>query len=392
MIQPPRIYALIVAAGTGTRAGGAVPKQYQPIGGVPMLRHSVERFAHHGAITGVQLVIHPEHHDLYATATEGLTLLPPVFGGRERTDSVRAGLNALAAFNPDYVLIHDAARPFLSREVLDRLVTALGPDHAVAPVLPVPDTVRRHTGEGWEEVPREGLMRIQTPQCFPFAAIKAIFDHGAAAATDDIALWLAAGRPLVHSAGAEELRKVTTPEDILFAEQHARETRKARRMAVGMGFDVHELMPSGERGVIRLGGVDIRHDYKLHGHSDADVVLHAIADAIYGALADGDIGYHFPPSDARLKGADSAMFIAHARSRMQAHEAILQHLDVTIICEQPKVSPHRDAMREAIAALLHVPPARVAVKATTTEKLGFTGRGEGIAAQAIATLSLPEEL
>ena len=389
MTHPPRIYALIVAAGTGSRAGGELPKQYQRIGGTPMLRHAALRLAHHPDIMGVQLVIHPEHHALYSAATEGLSLLPPVFGGSARTDSVRAGLNALAAFAPDYVLIHDAARPFLPRAVLNAIIQNLAPGHAVAPVLSVPDTVRRQGPEGWVEVEREGLVRVQTPQAFPFAELKEIFDHGARSATDDIALWLAAGKPLTPIPGAEELRKVTTADDIQHAEQ---KFAPMRRTAVGMGYDVHALMPAGSAHSIRLGGIDIAHEYKLHGHSDADVVLHAVADAIYGALGEGDIGMHFPPSDDRLKGADSRMFVEHARGRILAREGQLQHVDVTIICEQPKVGPHREAMREAISAMLHVPPSRVAVKATTTEKLGFTGRGEGIAAHAVATLSLPEEL
>lgn len=387
----PHIYALIVAAGTGTRAGGELPKQYQPIGGKAMLRHSVERLSRHPGITGVQVVIHPEHHALYTHAVEGLNLLPPVYGGTERSDSVRAGLNALSLYHPEYVLIHDAARPFLPGAVLDAILDKLAPGHAVAPAIAVPDTVRRLRDGAWEEVSREGLMRIQTPQAFPFDPLKRIYS-GNAVATDDVALWLAAGMPLEYIIGSEELRKVTTSADIADAEQRAHHAhRVGSRIAIGQGVDVHVLMPAGDKHLMRLGGIDISHDHKLYGHSDADVVLHAIADAIYGALAEGDIGAHFPPSDERLKGADSKMFVEHARARLHARNGILQHVDVTIMCEQPKISPHRDAMRTAIAAMLGVPLVRVAVKATTTEKLGFTGRSEGVMANAVATILLPEE-
>ncbi len=385
MMNQPRIYALIVAAGTGSRAGGELPKQYHALGGRAMLRHSVEALLHHHAIAGVQVVIHPEHYDLYAQSVDGLALLPQVYGGSERSDSVRAGLNALAPHQPDYVLIHDAARPFLSHAVLDAIIAKLSPHHAVAPALAAADTLRRHVAGGWEEIPRAGVMRIQTPQAFPFEALKKIYAQGAA--TDDAALWLAAGFALDYVMGSEELRKVTTAEDIAWAEKRFASTR---RVVVGMGYDVHALVPAGEEGVIRLGGVEIANAHKLHGHSDADVVLHAIVDALLGTVAEGDIGSHFSPSDARWKGANSRVFMEEARARVAAHGGVISHVDVTIIAERPKVAPHRDAMRAAIAAMLHVPIARVSVKATTTEKLGFTGREEGIACQAVATVSLPE--
>ncbi len=385
MISQPRIYALIVAAGAGSRAGGVLPKQYHALGGRAMLRHSVEALLHHHVIAGVQVVIHPEHYDLYAQSVDGLALLPQVYGGSERSDSVRAGLNALAPHQPDYVLIHDAARPFLSHAVLDMLIEKLLPHHAVVPALAVADTLRRHVAGGWEEIPRAGVMRIQTPQAFPFEALKKIYASGAA--TDDAALWLAAGFPLDYVHGSEELRKVTTAEDIMWAEK---KFTASTRSVVGMGYDVHALVPSGEEGVIRLGGVDIASAHKLHGHSDADVVLHAIVDALLGTVAEGDIGSHFPPSETRWKGANSRVFMEEARARVAAHGGVISHVDVTIIAERPKVAPHRDAMRAAIAEMLHVPIARVSVKATTTEKLGFTGREEGVACQAVATVSLPE--
>ncbi len=403
MMTQPRIYALIVAAGTGSRAGGDLPKQYHALGGRAMLRHSVEALLHHHAIAGVQVVIHPEHYDLYAQSVDGLALLPQVYGGSERSDSVRAGLNALAPHQPDYVLIHDAARPFLSHAVLDALIAKLSPDGAAVPALAAADTLRRHVAGGWEEIPRAGVMRIQTPQAFPFAALRAVASgqchvtgkvnapvtcHPSPATfTDDAALWLAAGFALDYVHGSEELRKVTTAEDIAWAEK---KFTASTRSVVGMGYDVHALVPAGEEGVIRLGGVEIVNAHKLHGHSDADVVLHAIVDALLGTVAEGDIGSHFPPTDARWKGADSRVFMEEARARVAAHGGVISHVDVTIIAERPKVAPHRDAMRAAIAVMLHVPIARVSVKATTTEKLGFTGREEGIACQAVATVSLPE--
>lgn len=386
MTPTPRIYALIVAAGVGARAGGEVPKQYQKIAGRAMLTHSAAALASHPAIAGVQVVIHPEHGEYYAKAAQGLALLPPVHGGAERSDSVRAGLAALAAHGPDYVLIHDAARPFISHRLIDTIIAALAPETGVVPAIAVADTVRRLQQGAWHDVAREGLMRIQTPQAFAFEPLKKLYASHASA-TDDAAIWLAAGHKLAYVPGHEELRKVTTAEDVQWANDKA----GARRIAIGMGYDVHELIPSGEAGVIRLGGIDIVHGHKLHGHSDADVVLHAVVDALLGGIAAGDIGSFFPPTDARWKGANSSIFIEEARSQVAARGGEISHLDITIIGEKPKISLHRDSMRASIAQLLHVPIARVSVKATTTEKLGFEGREEGIACQAVATLSLPAE-
>jgi 2-C-methyl-D-erythritol 4-phosphate cytidylyltransferase/2-C-methyl-D-erythritol 2,4-cyclodiphosphate synthase len=387
MNQHPRIFALIVAAGTGSRAGGAVPKQYQPIGGKPLLRYSAEALCARPAIRGVQVVIHPEHQAAYEAASKGLRLLPPVIGGAERADSVRAGLDALAEHAPDFVMIHDAARPFLTQAMIAALIIALSPDEAVLPALSVADTVRRFEGGVWHEVSRKSLMRMQTPQCFPYDALARLMEH-AAPTTDEAALWLAAGKSLRYVDGDEDLRKVTTTSDIVWAEDRVRSNA---RTAIGMGYDVHALMPAGDAGVIRLGGIDIANAHKLHGHSDADVVLHAVVDALLGSIAAGDIGSHFPPTDARWKGANSAIFVEEARAQIAARGGKIQHVDVTIIGEQPKVSPHRDAMRAAIATLLQLPLSHVSVKATTTEKLGFTGREEGIACHAIATVSLPAE-
>lgn len=380
MPQKPRIIALIVAAGVGQRVGGQTPKQYRLVNGKPMLRHSVERLLAHPDMGGVCVIIHPEHADHYAAAVDGLTLLPPAFGGAERADSVRLGLQAIATDAPDYVLVHDAARPFVSPEVVDRLVASLNPKTGVVPSLPVADTVRRYVNDQWEEVVRDGLQRIQTPQAFPYTALVEAH-HGNV--TDEAAAWLAAGHALVYVSGEETLRKMTTEADI-----HA---VTSRRIATGSGFDVHQLMPAGEKHRMRIGGIEIEHDHKLHGHSDADVALHALVDALLGALGEGDIGTHFPPSDARWKGADSKLFVAEALRLVKARGAAIQHIDLTIICEAPKIGPYRDTMRQSIAMLLGLPLSYVSVKATTTEGLGFTGRKEGIAAQALATLSLPVE-
>lgn len=392
MSQKPRIAVLIVAAGVGARAGGSLPKQYRKLGGKPMLSHSVQSFLSHPAMTSVRVIIHPDHADFYAGAVcawvipliEQGNMAAPVFGGAERADSVRAGLAALKDEHPDFVLVHDAARPFISHAVIDRLLARLTDDTAVVPALPVVDTVRRYGDGQWEEVPRHGLMRIQTPQAFPYKLIARLHEDRSANVTDDAALWVDAGLALRYVEGEERLQKMTTEEDIFRADTN-------RRIATGSGFDVHQLMPAGAGHAIRMGGIDIAHDHKLHGHSDADVVLHALVDAMLGALGAGDIGSHFPPSEPQWKGADSRIFVAEALRLVNECGGRIQHVDVTVICEAPKIGPHREAMRQSIAAMLALPLSHVSVKATTTEQLGFTGRKEGIAAQAVATLSLPSE-
>lgn len=410
MSHSPRIAALIVAAGSGSRAGGGMPKQYRILGGKPLLAHSVNALAECKNINILQIVIGAGQEDLYAAAVvpsparEGRAeersahastpfihgaaekLRPAITGGAQRQDSVRAGLEALAEYAPDYVLIHDAARPFLSARVIDRLLGALSLECGVAPALPVSDTVRRHTHGRWEEIPRDGLLRMQTPQAFPFAPLHAL--HHAAAGrmfTDDAALWLEAGRRLLYVEGEECLRKVTTAEDIAWAEARC---ACLPRIAVGSGFDVHRFT-AGDG--VMLGGVRIPHSHALEGHSDADVVLHALVDALLGALGEGDIGSHFPPGDARWKGADSAIFVTEAVARVKRRGGAIQHADVTVIGERPKIGPHRAVIRARLAGLLGVPPDYVSIKATTTERLGFTGRGEGLAAQATITLALPME-
>ncbi|MFZ4125463.1 MAG: bifunctional 2-C-methyl-D-erythritol 4-phosphate cytidylyltransferase/2-C-methyl-D-erythritol 2,4-cyclodiphosphate synthase [Rickettsiales bacterium] len=366
MTKKPKIAALIVAAGSGTRAGGALPKQYQQLAGKPMLAHSAQTLANHPAISKVLVVISPEHEELYTLD------LPHAHGGKERQDSVRLGLEALAKDAPDYVLIHDAARPFLSNNVIDRIIAALG-SVAVIPALGVADTIRTRDGE---TIDRNSLLRIQTPQAFPFQHILELHQKQNAghAMTDDAELWVRDGGKVVYVEGEERNRKMTTAEDM-----------RQPITKIGMGYDVHKLIDGD---AIILGGVKIPHTKKLEGHSDADVVLHAIVDAILGALGEGDIGVHFPPSDARWKGADSAKFVEHVRDLLAQKHATLQHLDVTIICEAPKITPHREAMRTRIAQLLRIDISAISVKATTTEGLGFTGRDEGIAANAVATVSI----
>jgi 2-C-methyl-D-erythritol 4-phosphate cytidylyltransferase/2-C-methyl-D-erythritol 2,4-cyclodiphosphate synthase len=378
--------ALIVAAGRGSRFGGAGPKQYAPLSGRPLLRHSLERFRDHPGISAVQAVIHADDRGLYAEAAAGLDLLPPAIGGATRQESVHRGLEHIASQGPERVLIHDAARPFVDNSMIDRVLAALtGAPGAIA-ALAVTDSLKRGiNGRVAGTVPRDGLWRAQTPQGFRFAEILAA--HRAAVGaemTDDAAVAERAGLAVALVEGAAENVKITTAEDLIRAERwlaaHQDETR------VGTGFDVHRFAPGDH---VMLCGVRIAHDAGLLGHSDADVGLHALTDAILGAIAAGDIGSHFPPGDARWHGAESAIFLRHAADLVAAHGGRIAHVDVTLICERPKVGPHRAAMTARIAEVLEIDTRRVSIKATTTEGLGFTGRGEGIAAQATATIRLP---
>lgn len=386
------VTALIVAAGKGERAGGGVPKQYRPLGGVPVLRRAVLAFLRHPRIDAVRVMIAEEHRALYEAAVTGLDLGEPVIGGAERQVSVRNGLESLADGAPEVVLIHDAARPLVPAAVIDRVLDTLECSPAALPVLPVTDTLKRGVdGLAAGTVSRDGLWRAQTPQGMRFDAV--LDAHRRAAAedvtvTDDAALMEWAGHSVTLVTGSEDAMKITTAEDFALADRllaGALETR------VGTGFDVHRLadkVPGGVDGVA-LGGIVIPHDQALLGHSDADVGLHAITDALLGALGDGDIGSHFPPIDPQWKGAASDRFLADACRRVRAAGGRIRHLDLTVICERPKVGPYREAMRARIAEICGVPVARVSVKATTTERLGFPGRGEGIAAQAAATIALP---
>jgi len=378
--------ALIVAAGRGERAGGGLPKQYRPLAGVPVLRRSLQPFLDHPRIDAVRVVIADGHQDAYAAAAAGLALLAPVAGGAERQDSVRRGLESLAGEAPDAVLIHDAARPFVPAAMIDRVLEALADAPAALPVLPVVDTLKRGAdGAVAETVPRDGLWRAQTPQGFRYAEILAAHRVAADAppATDDAALAERAGLRVTLVEGSEEAAKLTTADDLARAEAQLATAYETR---VGTGFDVHRIGPGD---AMMLGGVAVPADGGLVGHSDADVALHALTDAILGALADGDIGAHFPPSDPQWRGAASDRFLSDAVRRVRERGGRIRHLDLTIICERPKIGPHREAIRARIAAICELPVGRVSVKATTTERLGFTGRQEGVAAQAAATLALP---
>ena len=381
----PRCVALVVASGRGERFGGDRPKQYLPLGGRPLLRHCLERFCFHPGIDRVRAVVHPDDTALYGAAAEGLDLLDPVAGGATRQESVRLGLESLAGDPPEWVLIHDGVRPLVGGALIDRVLHALGAHAGALPALAVIDTLKR--GEGGAvvgTVDRSGLYRAQTPQGFSYAAIVEAHRRFAdAAMTDDAALAEAAGVTVALVAGDEDNMKVTEPADLARAERLLVADRRPR---IGLGFDVHRLAPGD--GVVLLG-VRVPCPLRLVGHSDADVGLHALTDALLGALGAGDIGAHFPPSEPRWAGADSAMFLRHACDLVAAAGGRIEHVDVTLICEQPKIGPHRAAMTARVAGLLALAPGRVSVKATTTEGLGFSGRGEGIAAQAVATVVLP---
>lgn len=376
--------AIIVAAGKGIRAGGTVPKQFAPLCGKPILAHSVTALTSHPMITKTMIVIGEGQQD-HARSIQ-LENVSFVEGGAERRDSVRAGLEALEGKGVTRVLIHDAARPFIPAAVIDALLAAL--DHApgAVPALPVADTLAKGGETLGDNVPRAGLNRIQTPQAFHFDAILAA--HRAwpdgEEATDDAQMLRRAGHDVSLVPGDPMLEKITHPADFAAAEaRHA--ANLISRSAIG--YDVHRLAVGEE---LWLGGVLIPHDKGLAGHSDADVALHAITDALLGTICAGDIGMHFPPSDPQWRGAASDRFLDHAASLVRAEGGIIDFIDLTLICEEPKIGPHRDAIRARIAEILNLPLGKVSLKATTTERLGFTGRGEGIAAQAVATVRLPE--
>jgi 2-C-methyl-D-erythritol 4-phosphate cytidylyltransferase/2-C-methyl-D-erythritol 2,4-cyclodiphosphate synthase len=387
---PATVAAVVVAAGRGLRAGAERPKQYLPILGEPVIRSSLALLATHRGIGAVQAVIHPDDSSLYQQAVAGLELLPPVVGGPSRQASVRLGLEALVPRCPDLVLVHDAARPFVSAALVTRAIAAAAASGAAIPVVLVTDTVKRVDADGsvTDTLDRSRLRLVQTPQAFAFAPLLDAHHRAAAAGredfTDDAALAEWAGHKVTTFAGEAGNVKLTTNED--FARAEAAKLVALSDVRTGFGFDVHQF---GAGDHVMLGGVRIVHDHGLSGHSDADVVLHAIVDAILGALADGDIGAHFPPSDPQWRGASSDRFLAFAVERLRARGGAIAHLDVTVICEAPRIGPHRDAIRASIAAIAGVPIGRVGVKATTSEKMGFTGRGEGMAAFASATVRLP---
>jgi 2-C-methyl-D-erythritol 4-phosphate cytidylyltransferase/2-C-methyl-D-erythritol 2,4-cyclodiphosphate synthase len=386
----PGVAAVVVAAGRGERAGGDKPKQFRRIGDEIMLRRTLVTLVEAPEIGLVQPVIRPEDRTLYEAATAIIALPAPAFGGATRQASVRAGLEALAAQRPEIVLVHDAARPFATRALIARAIAAARASGAAVPALPVTDTVKTIDADGFVEatLDRKRLRTIQTPQGFAFAPLLEAHRKAAAAGrddfTDDAALAEWAGMKVAVFEGDPGNIKITNPQD--FARAEAMQLASLSDVRTGTGIDVHAFGPGDH---VMLGGLKIPHSQALTGHSDADVVLHALTDAILGALADGDIGSHFPPSDPKWKGAASDRFLAFAAERVAARGGRIAHLDVTLVCEAPKIGPHRDAMRAKIAEVAGVALERVAVKATTSERLGFTGRGEGIACYATATVRLP---
>lgn len=391
----PSVAALVVAAGRGLRAGGDLPKQYRRLAGLPVLRRSLLPFLAERAVTHVVVVIGTGDEACYADAVAGFPsgkLLGPVTGGATRQDSVRLGLQALAAAGFEgTVLVHDAARPFASRTLIERAIETARSSSAAIPALPVTDTIKRMDGKGHivETPPRDQLVSVQTPQAFAFRLLLAAHEAAAAAAvaglTDDAALIEWAGHRVTTFPGEAMNVKLTHPEDFALAEERLRRQLTTR---VGTGYDVHAFTDGDH---VWLGGVRIPHARGVRAHSDGDVALHALTDAILGALADGDIGTHFPPSDPQWRGASSDRFLAFAAERVSGRGGVIDHLDLSIVCEAPKVGPYREQIRARIAEVTGVRLDQVGLKATTSERMGFTGRGEGLAALATATLRLPND-
>jgi 2-C-methyl-D-erythritol 4-phosphate cytidylyltransferase / 2-C-methyl-D-erythritol 2,4-cyclodiphosphate synthase len=384
------VAAVVVAGGRGLRAGGEIPKQYRKLGGIPVIRKSLAIFVDHDEVNLVQPVIHRDDAELCASAAMGMQLLAPAFGGATRQESVHAGLEALLPHHPSIVLVHDAARPFASSELISRAIAAAASDGAAIPGLAVTDTVKAVDAAGHvaETLDRGRLRTIQTPQAFRFADLLEAHRKARAAGrndfTDDAALTEWAGMSVSVFEGETGNIKLTTAED--FDRMEAKELAALGDIRTASGYDVHVF---GDGDHVTLGGVRIPFDHGLSGHSDADVALHALVDAILGALADGDIGAHFPPSDPQWRGASSDRFLKFAVERVKARGGRIAHLDLTIVCEAPKIGPYRDQMRARIGEIAGISPDRVGVKATTSEQLGFTGRREGMVAFATATVRLP---
>ena len=395
------IVALIVAAGRSTRFGGPTPKTYATLGGRPVLSHSIDAFGRHPAIDAVCVVIQEDHLSLYQRAVtvcqSDLSLLDPVSGGNERQDSVRLGLKSLAALLPDRVIIHDAARPLLAPELIDRVLAPLSAENSSyagsIAALPIPDTVKRATSENpgdgrvkvLETLDRHALWRAQTPQAFMFEAISTAHESATGNAfTDDSAVAEAAGLDVALVPGDTENFKITDSDDLSRAEMML--LGRLGDIRVGNGIDAHRFEPGDH---VMLCGVAIPHDKALQGHSDADAALHAVTDALLASISAGDIGFHFPPSDEQWRSTSSDVFTSFAAEKIRIAEGIIAHIDVTIVCESPRIAPYRKAMQERLAEIAGIDPSRVSVKGTTTERLGFTGRGEGISAFATATVRLP---
>jgi 2-C-methyl-D-erythritol 4-phosphate cytidylyltransferase/2-C-methyl-D-erythritol 2,4-cyclodiphosphate synthase len=395
-MNAPELAIVVVAGGRGSRAGDGIPKQYRSLAGRPLLAHTLEALMRAAPGATVLPVIHKDDLDLYRTGTANIELSPrlarPVHGGATRQASARLGLEALAGqqSTPEIVLIHDAARLFVSDTLVNRAIGAAKTYGAAIPGVTLSDTIKEIDAEGFviATPPRARLRAVQTPQAFRFdlilaahrkAAVKGVLDL-----TDDAAVAEWAGHHVHVFAGEDSNMKVTTPEDLSAAE--ARLLRELADIRTGQGYDVHKF---GAGDHVWLGGVKIAHDHGLIGHSDADVLSHAITDALLGALAEGDIGSHFPPSDPQWRGAASQIFLAAAAAKVRARGGAISHIDATVVCERPKLGPHRDAIRASIASIIEIPLERVAVKATTSEGLGFTGREEGIASLSIATIRLP---
>ena len=386
---------LIVAAGRGSRAGGKHPKQYAKLGGQYVLTRTITAFINHTRIDQILVTIHPDDVELYEAATRGLRaqLLPPVHGGSTRQESVYRGLKALVDRSVDKVLIHDAARPFVEEGLIDRVLAELDSHAAVLPVLPLTDTIKQvENNRVVKTVARAALFGAQTPQGFRYPLIlelhKKAQGETAVEFTDDASIAEWAGVAVETINGSLANQKLTTPRDLDMAELVlAKERAENLEHRTGFGFDVHRFEPGD--GVV-LCGVKVPFNQQLKGHSDADVAMHALTDALYGALGEGDIGSHFPPAEAQWRGAASAIFLQHAVGLVRKRGAKIINIDVTIICEFPKIGPHRETMRAELSRLMELELSRISLKATTTEQLGFTGRGEGIAAQAIATIAQPQ--